>query len=667
MIPNFNNNGPCFELFSSAAEIIKYWKFRGKYSKEFEPHSKSNIYYLHFGGVSNMSTPIDEKHSLQINNSCLLFQFMLFNTKSFSIEICVRDKTDTKRRFNLTSSVKEVESKSLYIKIPFIDYPMYIWTNLIVDLNSLIQQYFKMQTFKTIDSIHITGNLKIRKIFSLRTKDEPILKTIDMGKSVPSVNLLFTEKGNILNTNIKIIGINNTHINTVNIDSKSIQNKSNINNNNNKKRSPSPFIDNSTHNNKYSTASDITPNKFKQIYTKKNNVQHGSKTNINNIKKESITNKINENKKFIQNLPDITKLTNNIKYKKGKTVIKKIAGSSNEEGNNSNNIININNINNINNNEMKNNFVEKNKSLGKYIQNQKNNKKRNKSNNPYIRPKMNKKSENSEIKEKKFEKKFENLNININANTNTKVPNKNSPSNKKINQKDNNEIIIDNYHQSKEKEIILEDYNSPDSKAENKFKFNSIPLGNSLLYKNQNKPKEEEKEIFIDKKPSNNSISFNNNNPNNKFSNTNMLLESGIDIKNIPIYDSIEEVAEWQGQGGNDWNNIQGEGVGNKLIRLDSIKKVEKVNNNIDDDDLLEFGSLERKENYRPYTPPIEELVQVNPNRMKGDSNMKMSLDKKSTLKSNKTLKNYENLVYIEEKGLLYDPLTNKYYDIKAK
>ena len=657
MIPNFNNNGPCFELFSSAADIIKYWKIKGKYSKEFEPHTKSNVYYLHFGGVSNISTPIDEKHSLQINNSCLLFQFILLNVKSFSIEICVRDKTDTKRRFNLTTSVKEVESKSLYIKIPFIDYPMYIWTNLIVDLNSLIQQYFKTQTFKTIDSIHITGNLKIRKIFSLRTKDEPILKTIDMGKSVPSVNLLFTEKGNILNTNIKIIGINNTHINTVNIDSKSIQNKSNINNNNNKKRSPSPFIDNSTHNNKYSTASDITPNKFKQIYAKKNKDQHGSKTNINNIKKESITNKINENKKFIQNLPDITKLTNNIKYKKGKTVIKKIAGSSNEEGNNSNNIININNINNINNNEMKNNFVEKNKSLGKYIQNQKNNKKRNKSNNPYLRLKINnnKKTENSEIKEKKSEKKLENINI--------KVPNKNMIQIHKISQNDN-EIANENYHQTKEKEINIEDYNSPDTKVENKFKFNNIPLGNSLLYKNQPKPKEEEKEIYIDNDDKNQGLN-NINNPNNKFSNTNMLLESGIDIKNIPIYDSIEEVAEWQG--GNDWNNIQGEGLGNKLIKLDNTKNVEKVNNNIDDEDMLEFGSLERKETYRPYTPPIEELVQVNPNRMKGDSNMKMSLDKKSTLKSNKTLKNYENLVYIEEKGLLYDPVTNKYYDIKAK
>ena len=63
MIPSFDNN-PCFELFSAATEVIKYWKLKGKFSKEFEPHSKSNIYYLHFGGVSSLTTPIDEKHSL---------------------------------------------------------------------------------------------------------------------------------------------------------------------------------------------------------------------------------------------------------------------------------------------------------------------------------------------------------------------------------------------------------------------------------------------------------------------------------------------------------------------------------------------------------------------------------------------------------------------------
>ena len=53
---------------------------------------------------------------------------------------------------------------------------------------------------------------------------------------------------------------------------------------------------------------------------------------------------------------------------------------------------------------------------------------------------------------------------------------------------------------------------------------------------------------------------------------------------------------------------------------------------------------------------------------MKGDSNMKVSIDKKNSLMStNRILKNYENLIYNPDKGLFYDPKTNIYYDIKAK
>ena len=667
MLPNFNNNGPCFELFNSQLDITKYWRFKGKISKDFEPHTKTNTFTLLFGGVSALSTPIDEKRSLQINNSCLIFQFILYNTKTFSIEICIRDKSDTKRRYNITTSVKEVDSKSLYIKIPLIDYPLNIWTNLLIDLGSLTQHYFKTQTFKTIESIHITGNIKIRKIFSLRSKKEPVLKSIDMGKSIPLVNLLFTENGSIISTNIKILGINNTtHINTVNIDSNSFHNK---------KSSPSPKPNN---HGKYSTTSDIMVNRHKQIYNKKNKDQHNINNNINNnininininnLKKEHIAVKLDENKRFLKELPKFEKLTNDLRYKKGKNIKKVINNIHlNDEGdnNNSNFIINNNNTSNINGtnniNAVKNNFVEKNKSLGNYVQNQKN-KKRNKSNNPYLRPKINKKNENSELKEQKSDKKINKLNIKQ-ANKKTE---KTEKVEKKAEKKDKNiEIIDNNYYDSKEKEISFEDY-SPDTKAENKFKFNNIPLGNTLLNKKQTN--EEEKESNIEK----NKIV--NNNPNkasiqkmNKFSNYNMLLDSGIDIKNIPVYDSIEEVAEWPG---GDWNAAQGEGVGDKLIRLDNTKKVEKKNSNeinIDDEDLLEFGSLEKKNTYRPYTPPIEELVQVDPNKMKGDSNMKVSLDKKSSIKTVKTLKNYENLVYNEEKGLLYDPSTNKYYDIKAK
>ena len=83
MLPNFNGNGPCYELLSSSTDLIKYWKQKGKITREFETHSKSYVYYLQFGGVSVLSIPFNEKHSLQITNSCLLFQFILFNLVSY--------------------------------------------------------------------------------------------------------------------------------------------------------------------------------------------------------------------------------------------------------------------------------------------------------------------------------------------------------------------------------------------------------------------------------------------------------------------------------------------------------------------------------------------------------------------------------------------------------
>ena len=675
MIPNFNNNGPCFELFNAQNEVVKYWKLKPKITKEFDPQNKSYAYLLHTGGVSCLSTPIDERRSLQITNSCLLFQFILYNIKPFSIEICVRDKSDTKRRFNITSGVKEVESKSLYIKIPFTNYPLNIWTNLLIDLNLLTKSFFKTQLFKTIESIHMTGNLKIRKIFSLRSKEEPILKSVDLGKSIPSVNLLIKENGNLINTNIKILGINNpTHINTVNIDSKLIQNK--------KEGSPSPPPNNR---NKYSTTSDIMLNRHKQMYQKKkepnsiNNININ--ININNLKKEQVAIKIKNENEFIKKLPHMDNLVNNLKYKKENINFKKFVNNMkiNEEGDNSANFaihnININNvtnntnttnINNTNiNNTLKNNFVENKKSLGNYIQNQKN-KKRNKSNNPYLRPKINKKSENSVIKEEKSVKK---LNHVINKPSNKKLDKvvktekkeKINQTKDKKNTETKNEINNNNnYYDSKEKEISLEDY-SPDTKDENKFKFNNIPLGNSITNK-----KEELKESNISPDSINNNTNLTSFEKSNKFSNYNMLLESGLDIKNIPVYDNIEEVAEWPG---GDWNNAQGEGVGDKLIKLDYSKKPTrkpKENINFDEEDLLEMNALEKKDTYRPYTPPIEELVQVDPNKIVGNSNMKVSLDKNS-IKRKGTFKNYENLEYIEEKGLLYDPITKLYYDIKAK
>ena len=681
MLPNFNNNGPCFELFSSATDIFKFWKQKGKILKEFEPHTKSYIFSLQTGGVSMLSIPINEKHSLQINNNCLLFQFILFNNKAFSIEIGIRDKTDTKRRFNITSSVKEVDSKNLYVKIPISDYPLNIWTNLLIDVEALTQQYFKAQAYKIIDNVHISGCLKIRKIFSLRNRDEPVTRSVDMGKAIPLINLFLLESGNIIKGDIKILGINSFTVNNVNINSNNIQAAMNVQGQY-RKNNNSPISSNAS---KFSTSSDISLNRHKNYYRKSNennNINiYKMNNNRNNNQLEGIMNispitnmqdkktvmenlqqKTKDNLKFANELKkkNITNVKSEIKYglvKKGNSIAEDIEG-----GNSSIKMLND---------------KEKGRSLGKYVSKHQKNNKRNKSNNPYMASKINKKINdnndnsgnitNKNISNKNIAKVDSNKNIESAINNNKRSKDKKNSSIKK-NNNNNIEAIREkeesnnkNYYYKKDEEISMEDYqDSVNYKNQNEpHKYENMPLSNSIVNKNSMKDYS----------------AHNEKDTKNKFSN--YLLDSKeIDFKNIPVYDSIEEVAEWNVDINNDGNNRINEGIekmGDRLIQLESGNSNQnKDYNDFNDtgDNFVELSSLlKNKDTLRPYTPPIEELVQVNPNTIKGESNMlKRSIDKKNTLmNTNRILRNYENLIYNQEKGLFYDPKTNIYYDVKAK
>ena len=684
MLPNFNNNGPCFELFSSATDILKYWKQKGKIIKEFETHTKSYVYYLQHGGVSMLSIPINEKHSLQINNSSLLFQFILFNNKSFSIEIGIKDKSDTKRRFNLTSSIKENESKSLYVKIPLNDYPLNIWTNLVIDIEALTKQYFKTQTFKNLDNIHISGCLKIRKILSLRSKDEPILKTADMGKSIPIVNLFLSESGNLIKKDIKIIGINNININNININSETLQNIYNNPSRGYRKNDNSPPTNNIS---KFSNTSDVNANRYKNYYRKSNEINNNIKINENkNNSKELLDNinitpfpnsnskKTKDNIKFAKGLTNATYKINEIQYNANKNIKnakEKYIGNNNmEEIEGSNKLLN-NNV--------------KGKSLGKYVYKHQKNKKRNKSNNPYAGTNLNKKiSENSDdIRNNSNNKNIGNKNL-TNLENNIGKTNDNNIINKKEKKlnKNNNIATIkenknkeiqnnNNYYNKKEQEFSMEDFqesfnNQQNVTNEDKTKSNSFAFSNNSLV-NKNSIKE------------NNDHHHNpgEDNKTNKYSNyNNMLLDSHFDIRNIPVYDSIEEIAEWPADLKVSENNAINEGIekmGDKLIHLDSGNTHYNNKDQFrDTGDFLEITSLlKNKDTLRPYTPPLEELVQVNPSNMKGESNVKCSIDrrdkKNAFMSTNRILKNYENLIYNQDKGLFYDPKTDIYYDIKAK
>ena len=168
---------PCIELYNATSnDILHLWKMKGKIKKDFEPYSKSYFHILLTGGVSILSLPSQDKQTLQMTNLFLLFQFVLMNPKGFLIELNVRDFTNTKKLLKITLDN---------------NFPLNIWTNLLIDTFNIFQQTYPNSQLKYIDSILITGNIKIRKIYSLKTKEEDLPKSLDLGKSVFLQNFFY--------------------------------------------------------------------------------------------------------------------------------------------------------------------------------------------------------------------------------------------------------------------------------------------------------------------------------------------------------------------------------------------------------------------------------------------------------------------------------------------
>ena len=168
---------PCIELYNASSnDIMQLWKMKGKIKKEFEPYTKSYYHILLTGGVSSLLLPTQEKQMLQMSNLFLLFQFVLMNHKSFLIELNVRDYTNAKKILKITLDN---------------NYPLNIWTNLLIDTSNIFQQTHPNFQLKYIDAILITGNIKLRKIYSLKTKEEDLPKSLDLGKSLLLQNFFY--------------------------------------------------------------------------------------------------------------------------------------------------------------------------------------------------------------------------------------------------------------------------------------------------------------------------------------------------------------------------------------------------------------------------------------------------------------------------------------------
>ena len=582
---------PCIELYNTSSnDILQLWKIKGKIKKEFEPYSKSYYQILLNGGVSILSLPIQEKQSLQISNFFLLVQFVLINPKSFLIELNVRDDVNNKKILKITLDN---------------NYPLNIWTNLLIDTSNIFQQTYQNSKLKYIDKILITGNIKLRKIYTLKTKEEGLPKSLDLGKSVFLKNFFLQD----LNKGLEKIDIKfSEHTN------KKIISNININPN-----------------------TPLKPGKNSYFKTE-------VKTNNMNPYHEMIKN----NLKLINKFPKMERLANEIKYGL------KINQDGIVENKNINKIFRFNELDNINTNKK-----ERERSLGKVslqkdiINNVQRSK--NKSLNYKIKNNQNQNNENTQ-------KKYIEKNNIENKENNSKIVFQNDTLYNFGNIKNSKDLPkflsygVSSLLENKEKD----ENNKTKIKQEKEILLQRIDKGNI------NNPivKESKESNSIEKDNISNNNKFGNfeilldsaiiNNTKLQAQLYDSIEEESCLINNI---NSTNEKSKEDGKiivldKGYNYENIQ------KNIN----------NNNLENSDFPDISKLMgdvNKDKNRPYTPPISKLVPINQSEIIEQKDKSKNINNPNNVSFTKIIKDGNELLFDEIKGCYYNPKTNIYYDIK--
>lgn len=166
--------GDYVELLSAQGKApAAAWKLHGKILKSFEKGIKGNAFHLDGSTETRMQLPkTTTTHSLGLSQRFLIFQLAIPFTRSFSIEIGFSDFQKIRRRFVFASAFREIVMTSLHVQIPFdARVTRDQWINLVFDLQALTETYFAGSTFRSMESICISGSCKLKRVFTM--KDAP--------------------------------------------------------------------------------------------------------------------------------------------------------------------------------------------------------------------------------------------------------------------------------------------------------------------------------------------------------------------------------------------------------------------------------------------------------------------------------------------------------------
>ncbi|XP_038068577.1 protein CFAP20DC-like isoform X2 [Patiria miniata] len=166
--------GAYVEVFScQGKEPLAKWKLTGAASihKVYEKEAKSFVHVLEGAGTSTkIQLPKDVKQTLALVQRFLVLQVFVPLGQDFSIELGVSDMGNNKRRLLFSTAQKEIAATPLHAKIPLTVVRRAMWLNLCIDLVSMVSEAFRLQTYKSLDSLIVCASCHLRKVFTMKTQ-----------------------------------------------------------------------------------------------------------------------------------------------------------------------------------------------------------------------------------------------------------------------------------------------------------------------------------------------------------------------------------------------------------------------------------------------------------------------------------------------------------------
>lgn len=166
--------GDYIELLSAQGTTpAATWKLQGKITKAFEKTIRGNAFVLDGGTETKMQLPKNPSQpALGVAQRFLILQLHIPLARSFAVEIGFADFQKIRRRFVFASAFRETVMNALHVQIPFgATVTRDRWMNLVFDLQALTETYFSSSTFRSVESLYISGSCKLKRVFTM--KDAP--------------------------------------------------------------------------------------------------------------------------------------------------------------------------------------------------------------------------------------------------------------------------------------------------------------------------------------------------------------------------------------------------------------------------------------------------------------------------------------------------------------